>query len=122
SAGGVAGQPADSGALVRGRGRCGMSERPGMSDYLAWRRALDHLRARLVAAQALRGRRNEIVDGEVQWATYEREVMCHEVNKLRARRGLAPVSIDDVRAKEDLACGHVDYTVKYAIGCADLVV
>jgi len=29
--------------------------------------------------------------------------------------------MEDVLAAETRACGHVDYTAKFAMGCADLV-
>jgi hypothetical protein len=89
-----------------------------MSD---WREAYDDLHETLMAAQAERGQRREWrADGEIGCARYEREVMADRVNLLRARRGLGPVSIEEIGRKERLAIGHVDYTSKFAIGCADL--
>jgi hypothetical protein len=44
-----------------------------------------------------------------------------EVNRIRALRDKNPISMYDVRRVEQSAAGHIDYTQKYAIGCADLV-
>lgn len=74
----------------------------------------------------MRYRRQEFVkledgDTELGWVLYEREQVLAAVNALRADAGKAPVSSDQLRAAETRACGHVDYTSKFAIGCADLV-
>jgi len=35
--------------------------------------------------------------------------------------GKPAASMEEVLAAERSACGHVDYTAKFAMGCADLV-
>lgn len=87
-----------------------------------WRSAFDDLLATLRGEQKFRNERGEWIDGELQWMRLEREAMVDRVNVLRARRGATPVALDAVCAKEQLASGHIDYTTKFALGCADLVV
>lgn len=90
--------------------------------YRTWESAFQELRLALTRAQEERWKRDRWTqDGELEWVAYERNVMTEKTNMLRSRLGLAPVSIDAIRRVEDLACGHIDYTAKYAIGCADLV-
>lgn len=93
-----------------------------MSTYIDWRPAYDDLRDVLVAEQEKRNQRRGFIGHEPEWVQVERLAMLDRVNLLRSRRGYGPVSLDDVTAKENQACGHSDYTTKYAIGCADLVV
>lgn len=94
-----------------------------MTDYRARQAAFHDLRDALIRAQDERPHLQGIVrDGELEWIAYERAVMTDRVNMLRSRRGLGPVSSDVVRRAEDRAVGHVDYTQKFAIGCADLVI
>ncbi len=81
----------------------------------------------LVAAQAERAQRQDLVrleDGmpELGWVLYERQVMHDAVNALRAERGLGPVDAKAILGAENSACGHADYTLQYALRCADLVV
>lgn len=90
--------------------------------YREWRAAYDDLHSTLVSEQDKRATRRGVVCGEPEWVAAERDAMVDRVNLLRSRRGLWPLAVTDIRAKEDLACGHSDYTEKYAIGCADLVV
>lgn len=59
---------------------------------------------------------------EIGWVVHEWDTMHAEVNRLRARHGLGPVSIVEVRSAEALACGHSDYASKYALKCANLVI
>lgn len=49
------------------------------------------------------------------------EVMGAEVNQQRTIRGRPGVDLDEVRQVEDRAAGRIDYTLKFAVGCADLV-
>lgn len=87
-----------------------------------WREAFDDLKAELAVAQDERPQRGNFPQGgELGWVRHERQVMTDLVNTLRARRGVGPVSMDAVKSKEQLAVGHIDYTTKWAIGCADLV-
>jgi len=91
-----------------------------------WSQDLEYLRTTLTRAQQTRYRRQEFGqlehgNTELGWVLYEREQMLAAVNALHAAAGKAPVSSDQLQAAESSACGHVDYTSKFAIGCADLV-
>lgn len=83
------------------------------------------IHAALVEAQQERLKRPEMVetsDGpEIGWALYERAVMLGVVNEIRSERGLVPVVQADVDRAEHLALGHFDYTEKFALACAELV-
>ena len=87
----------------------------------------DSLREVLAAAQELRDQRPDLIDGpqgpECTWAIHEREVMLGAVNRLRAGidAELPPVTMAEVERVDQLACGHVDYSRKFAWGCAELV-
>lgn len=58
---------------------------------------------------------------ELAWVVRERQAMCDAVNSMRAARGRRPVPLEDVHRAESVAQGHIDYALKYAIGCAELV-
>lgn len=87
----------------------------------------DSLREVLAAAQEQRGQRPGLVDTprgpECAWAVYEREVMLDAVNRLRAGLDpeLPPVTMAEVERVDRRAAGHVDYSRKFAWGCAELV-
>lgn len=83
----------------------------------------------LSAAQKERKARPEYVDfvnawghkvKEPEWAIHELNVMFAEVNRRRAENGLAPISLVDVQKVESMACGHSDYSSKFALYCAEL--
>ena len=86
-------------------------------------RTYDDLHAVLVAAQGERSRRREVRPGDTEpgWVLHERDVMHDRVNALRARMHRDPVSSDAIRLAEQSACGHSDYTHKFALRCAFLV-
>lgn len=90
-----------------------------------WRWAFEDLQETLAAAQQERHLRQDWVEQpgqrEIGWVVHERQVMTARVNLLRSRLGLPPVPMTAVAIKENLAEGHIDYTKKWAIGCADLV-
>ena len=88
------------------------------------RKAFFTLKDTLQVATGERSKRDEFdpESGELGWVIFEREQMHEAVNKLRARSGLGPISIDSVERAEVSASGHVDYVEKYALNCADLVV
>lgn len=92
----------------------------------SWRAAFNDLLETLVAAQGERHKRQDWVEQpgyrEIGWAVHERQVMTDRVNLLRSRAGLAPVPMTAIAIKENLAMGHIDYTKKWALGCADLVI
>jgi hypothetical protein len=82
------------------------------------------LRAVLGAAQEERDARPDLVavDGEMlcEWAVYERSVMLREVNWVRTDAGLPEVPLEAIVRVEQSACGHSDYTQKFAFYCAEL--
>ena len=91
-----------------------------------WKQDLDDLLAVLRRAQAVHDERREFVklpDGTAQlgWVLYEREQMSAAVNGLRAKAGKDPVGLEELTSVETRAAGHIDYTSKFAMGCADLV-
>jgi hypothetical protein len=85
----------------------------------------DVLRATLTREQELRGLRPHLVDGpdgtECAWARYERNRMHEKVNDLRADLGLPPLPLEDILRAERQAVGHSDYSLKFALYCAELV-
>ena len=54
------------------------------------------------------------------WNTYEILVMQREVNSTRKTNNMPLVNYSDVRQLELQASGHVDYTKKFALYCAEL--
>lgn len=91
-----------------------------------WRNDLEVLRASLTDTQQHRDERMAFItlpDGtsELGWVLHEREQMLVAVNRLRSAAGKPAASMEEVLAAERSACGHVDYTAKFAMGCADLV-
>ena len=58
---------------------------------------------------------------ELRWVLHERAQMLRHVNKAREGVGRAPVSEAAVRSAERQAEGHSDYTRKWALYCADLI-
>ena len=72
-----------------------------------------HMLDVLSAAQSDRSRRAD-------WVAYEQQVMFVAVNEERRVRRLPPVFIDDILRVERMAVGHVDYSTKFALYCAEL--
>lgn len=86
---------------------------------------VQHFRRTLIAAQGERAERPDLVgspngEAECAWAAFERDVMFREVNRLRTEEGFEPVSIEEVMRVESWACGHLDYTAKFALYCAEM--
>lgn len=74
----------------------------------------------------LRRERNRMVHNhagkpEPEWIVREREFMHQQVNIERATLHKTAVPITDIERVESMACGHSDYTRKFAIYCAELV-
>lgn len=81
----------------------------------------DKFRATLAEAQKSRPeKRGRTAEDELEWVQYEREVMWHLVNEVRAKNGAAPVPIEEVKRVENFAVGHIDYSQKFALYCAEL--
>jgi len=87
----------------------------------------DHILAKLTKAQAERDKRATRVETEHDdhqvsgWVVYEREVLLAAVNEERAKIGRKPIPMADVIRVERVAMGHVDYSSKLALYCAELV-
>lgn len=54
------------------------------------------------------------------WCLHEMNVMLEEVNRRRTASGLPEITLQDVQKVESQACGHSDYTSKFALYCAEL--
>ena len=57
---------------------------------------------------------------EPEWVLYERETMLSLVNEQRAKDGKPPINREELLRAERTACGHVDYSRKFALYCAEL--
>ena len=88
-----------------------------MSEHLD---AFHELHRVLVAAQERRRALTGFIDGEAEWVVYERIVMHAAPNLIRERAGKPDVPMAAIRRAEQSACGHSDYTKKFALGCAEL--
>lgn len=88
------------------------------NEYL---RTMEEVKDTLREAQKQRDRRRDIVNGLPGWIRWEQEQAADVVNRLRARLGKGPVAFPLVQRAESRAAGHVDYTPKFALYCADLV-
>lgn len=80
----------------------------------------EDLQRRLAEAQADRVNRPEFVNGEPEWVFHERRVMLSWTNTYRLINGLPDVGIEEIERVERMACGHSDYTSKFALYCAEL--
>lgn len=78
------------------------------------------MHAVLTAAQAERPKRQRWLGTELEWARFEWDTMWAEVNAARAEVGLNPVLLTDIVYAEQQAAGHSDYTMKFALYCAEL--
>lgn len=54
------------------------------------------------------------------WIAAERQVMLDATNAWRAKLGAPTVVESDIRRVEQWACGHSDYSSKFALYCAEL--
>ena len=71
-------------------------------------------------AQKLRPQKSKYIGNELEWIIYERNVMLNTVNTVRLQNDLLPVSIYDIKCIEKHAIGHIDYSSKFALYCAEL--
>jgi hypothetical protein len=55
------------------------------------------------------------------WIAAERRVMHVAVNEWRVQLGRPPIDIAAIQRVEQWACGHSDYSSKFALYCAELV-
>lgn len=87
----------------------------------------DRFLAILVTAQKERKARGGWVDDPVfseqtlEWVLFERQAMLTAVNLRRQELGLQPITAKElVRKAETSASGHIDYSRKYALYCAEI--
>ncbi len=89
----------------------------GSSVFLRTRDVLltrDALLQQLGVAQRQRGKR-------LDWIEHERLSMLEAVNKDRLALGKMSVSVVEIERVERMALGHSDYSLKFALYCAELV-
>ncbi|KXO90955.1 Uncharacterised protein (plasmid) [Tsukamurella tyrosinosolvens] len=92
------------------------------AEHRDWKKLTDDFSAALTQAASEREIRSAILgSGEPAWVEYERNVMLFAVNNARLERGRPVVDSADVLRVENTAVGHVDYTFKFALRCAELV-
>lgn len=82
---------------------------------------IEKLEKILSDAQAFRNIRNKWIGDELEWVMFERQTMFDAVNNGRGILGMSPVSMAQVCKAESNACGHSDYTHKFALYCAEVV-
>lgn len=82
--------------------------------YREWIHLRDELLEVLTKLQEERPRRKD-------WVEFERQSMFHAVNSRRILMSKKVVSMDDFMKAERLAVGHSDYSSKFALYCAELV-
>lgn len=81
----------------------------------------ERLREILADAQRERGYR-PVTNGVDGWVLYEQLVMWGAVNRQRkVLMGLDPIPFHKIQEVEAMAAGHVDYSKKFALYCAELV-
>ncbi len=56
-----------------------------------------------------------------EWLNHERNAMLEEDNLQRSIRNKSSISLDELIKVETMASGHVDYSSKFALYCAELV-
>lgn len=63
-------------------------------------------------------KRREVNDDS--WIEHEFTTMLNAVNIERVRRRLSPTTRTELQLREQQALGHVDYSSKFALYCAEL--
>lgn len=89
-----------------------------MSD--AFRPFTDPAQAIYDAFQAQAAKRKHYASPE-EWIPIERQVVLETATREAERLGLRPPTLDEVRAAERSACGHVDYGSKWAYGVVEVM-
>lgn len=92
----------------------------GYTHHHVYLPTIDLLIQALTEAGKQRETRRHSTQGQPAWLHHERQVMFEQTNILRARRGLAPVTNEDIEAADRRATG-ADWARKFAMYCADLV-
>lgn len=60
------------------------------------------------------------IAGEPAFVHFERHQMFDAVLRFRAKLGGPPVLLSEIKRVETMACGHFDYSSKFALYCAEL--
>ena len=81
-----------------------------------------HLFKLLTAEQEKRNDRKGQIDGETEWIVLERRLMIDTVQQMRKEENLEPAPVEEILRAETEACGHSDYTKKFARYCAEITV
>ena len=64
---------------------------------------------------------DDIEGDSPRWVINERHAVLNEVNAIRKAAGKLPIAVETLNVKaERQACGHVDYTRKFALYAAEL--
>jgi len=71
-------------------------------------------------AQKRRSEKSKQIGDELEWVIYEREVMLQATNAVRLQRKKPQITVEEVHRVEEMAVGHVDYSQKFALYCAQL--
>ena len=71
-------------------------------------------------AQQHRPEKSKRIGDELEWVIYEREMMLQAVNAVRLQRKQPQITVEEVYRVEELAVGHIDYSEKFALYCAQL--
>lgn len=58
---------------------------------------------------------------DLSWIETERMTMFNAVNSERIKRGLDPIDLKAIMRAENFACGHTDYSTKFALYCAEII-
>lgn len=86
---------------------------------------LELLKSALIKAMGERAQRPDFTEsGGIGWMLFERQVMIDETGARLLELGLEvdqEALIHAVSMAESSACGHIDYAVKWALGCTDFV-
>jgi hypothetical protein len=59
--------------------------------------------------------------GTTKWIDKEHEAMLNEVNRHLTERGRPVIALEELRKAEQLALGHSDYSSKFALYCAEII-
>lgn len=57
----------------------------------------------------------------LEWVDKEREAMLSEVNRQLVNRQKSEISMDQLIRAEHLAVGHTDYSSKFSLYCAEII-
>lgn len=67
----------------------------------------------------LRG--DKLIENEPAFVHYERHQLFNAVLQERQKLNKPPIQLSEIKRVETMACGHSDYSSKFALYCAELV-